>query len=117
MIRVYYLPVQTIEGIETIAGIEYVHDALLETTESPDSRKLIMDTTTDEDTQLSAVALEARDATQEEIDLYNAQVVITPPDPDTIRAEELLATSPQVITMPEMWELIRIYGRRLGFRF
>lgn len=34
---------------------------------------------------------------------------------DEARAAELLATSPAVITQPEMWELLRIYGRRLGF--
>lgn len=37
------------------------------------------------------------------------------PDPDTIRAAEILATSPSAITMPEMWELLRIIGRRLGY--
>lgn len=39
------------------------------------------------------------------------------PDPDTIRAQEILASSPDAITMPEMWELMRIFGRRLGYRF
>ena len=38
-----------------------------------------------------------------------------PPDPDYLRACELLATSPKVITMPEIWELLRIFGRKLGF--
>lgn len=38
-------------------------------------------------------------------------------DPDTLRAEELLQSSPNVITMPEMWELFRIFGRRLGYHF
>ncbi|MBA7568523.1 hypothetical protein ES708_10252 [subsurface metagenome] len=36
-------------------------------------------------------------------------------DPDTIRAQELLDTSPDAITAPKMWELMRIFGRRLGF--
>lgn len=36
---------------------------------------------------------------------------------DIARAQELLASSPDVITQPEMWELIRIFGRRLGFQF
>ncbi|GAH87660.1 unnamed protein product, partial [marine sediment metagenome] len=35
--------------------------------------------------------------------------------PDAVRAAELLATSAAVITMPEVWELLRIYGRKLGF--
>lgn len=36
------------------------------------------------------------------------------PNPDDARAAELLATSPAVITQLEMWELMRIFGRRLG---
>lgn len=40
-----------------------------------------------------------------------------PPSPDIVRATELLATSPQVITMPEMWELMRIFGRLHGISF
>lgn len=36
--------------------------------------------------------------------------------PDYIRASELLATSPDVIKMPEVWELLRIFGRKLGYR-
>lgn len=36
-------------------------------------------------------------------------------DPDTITARELLGTSPDVITQPEIWQLLRIYGRRLGY--
>lgn len=33
---------------------------------------------------------------------------------DIIRAQELLGTSPAVITQPEMWELMRIFGRLHG---
>jgi len=40
---------------------------------------------------------------------------IDPTPPDVIRAREILATSPSVITQPEMWELMRIFGRKLGF--
>jgi len=49
---------------------------------------------------------ETRLATQEEI--------ASMPDPDIDRAEEILETSPAAITMPEIWELLRIIGRRLG---
>lgn len=49
---------------------------------------------------------EYRPATDEEIAML--------PDPDIERVKELLATSPAAITMPEIWELMRIFGRRLG---
>jgi hypothetical protein len=38
-----------------------------------------------------------------------------PPTEDELRVKELLATSPLVITQPEIWELLRILGRKLGF--
>ncbi|MBA7590976.1 hypothetical protein ES708_33121 [subsurface metagenome] len=117
MIRTYYLPVQIINGSEAVAGIQVIEGGLLLTTEAPDLRKLIMDTSDDQHAQLSAIALDWNEATPEELELFNSQVIITPPDPDTIRAEELLITSPAVITQPEMWELVRIFGRRLGYRF
>lgn len=34
---------------------------------------------------------------------------------DLFRARELLANSPDVITQPEMWELLRILGRHFGW--
>lgn len=39
------------------------------------------------------------------------------PTPDYTRACQLLETSPLVISQPEVWELLRIYGRRLGYEF
>lgn len=117
MIKVYLLPVVEIDGTEQVAGSDIIHDALLLTTEEPDVRKLIMDTTAEEHEQLELCAVESGTPTQEDIDLYNAQVEILPPDPDTIRAEEILATSPAAITMPDLWELARIFGRRLGYRW
>ena len=117
MIKVYFLPVETAGGVDVVAGINIMHDALLECTEQPDTRKLIMNTTESEHNALYAVAVETREATPDEIHQYDTQVIITPPDPETIRAEELLKNSPQVITQPEMWELMRIFGRRLGYDF
>lgn len=38
------------------------------------------------------------------------------PDLDYDRACELLATSSSVITQPEIWELLRIFGKKLGYR-
>jgi len=55
------------------------------------------------------------------VDLTNGVIVgnpdYNPLSPDDMRASEILANSPDVITLPEMWELVRIFGRRLGFRF
>ena len=85
MIKVYILPVELVDGTERVMGCDIIHDALLLTTEIPDMRMLIMDTTPEENTLLTVMAIEARDATQDEIDLYNAQVEILPPDPDIIR--------------------------------
>ncbi len=106
-----------INDTEVVAGIDLIHDALLETTESPLIRKLIQDTTPDIHDQLTALASQVRDPFPDEIALFNARPPTPVPDPDTIRAEELLTNSPEVITQPEMWELLRIFGRRLGFRF
>lgn len=117
MIRVYLLPVENLDGTEQVAGIEIIHDALLLTTADPDTRKLIMDTSDLEHAILEGFANAWWEAYEDEIQQYNEQVEIIPPDPDTIRAEELLATSPAVISMPEMWELMRIFGRRHGYRF
>lgn len=116
MIRVYLLHTHIFDGAEQVAGTDIIHDALLLATPSPDLRKLIMDTTTEEHEALSLLAVEVPEVQPEDIQLYNAQVEILPPDPDTIRAEEILANSPDVITQPEMWELVRIFGRRLGYR-
>jgi len=115
MLKVYYLPILTIDTTEAVAGIDLIHDAILDCTEHPGIRKLLMDTTPDEHNAFKLLGVESRDPTQDEIDFYHQTVVITEPDPDTIRAEEILATSPTLITMPEIWELLRIICRRLGF--
>jgi len=117
MIRVYFLPVETIDGTEQVAGIQFIHDALLDATREPNERKLTMDTTDEEHNQLSALAASWKYPSFEEIDRYDALVIIYQPDPDTLRAQELLTSSPDVITQPEMWELVRIFGRRLGYHF
>ena len=114
MIRAYWLQIETIDGTEQVAGIDLVHDGLLDNTPDPHTRLLIMDTTPDEHNSLTLVANTWREATQDEIDRYHAEVVILPPNPDITRAQELLANSPDVITQPEMWELARIFGRLLG---
>lgn len=117
MIYVFFLSVTTINGTQHVAGEDLIHDALLLTTDDPLLRRLIMDVTTTEMDALLAVCSSSRPPTQEEIDLYNQIVEIIPPDPDYERACELLASSPAVITQPEMWELMRLFGKRLGYRF
>ncbi|MBA7659129.1 hypothetical protein ES703_67094 [subsurface metagenome] len=117
MITIYFLPVVSANNTDTVAGVDLMHDGILEATEDPLTRKLIMNTTAQEDALLTPLAIETRYPTPDEVEQYLSQVVIVPPDPDTVRAEELLATSPQVITQPDIWELLRIYGRRHGYRF
>ena len=117
MIRVYFLPVETIDGTEQVAGIEFMHDALLECTEDPQVRCLIQNTTQDEHDGLVAVALTWREPEAIELAQFNAREIEPPPSADTLRAQELLASSPDVITQPEQWELLRIFGRRLGYDF
>ena len=55
------------------------------------------------------------EATQAEYDAFMASLPEPEPEPlspDEIRLAEIVATSPQVITMPEMWEAIRILAKR-----
>lgn len=117
MILVYLLPVVTMDGTEQVAGIDFIHDAVLETTEDSGVRKLIQDTTQAEHDGLFLVALSIDDPTAYELELYNAREIPVPPTPDYLRACELLETSPDVITQPEQWELLRIFARRLGYDF
>lgn len=117
MIYVYYLPVDALDDTEQVAGTDLIHDAVLECTDQANVRKLTMDTTYVEHDQLSALALEVRAPTDTELELFYLSVIPYVPDPDALRAEEILASSPDVITMPEIWELLRIIGRRLGYRF
>lgn len=114
MIRCYYLPVYTIDSTDQVAGTHIIHYALLECTDDPQIRKLTMSTTDQEHDLLVPLAISYDPATQEETDHFNAHVITTTPDPDRLRAEDLLATSPQAITQPEMWELMRIFGKLLG---
>ena len=117
MIRVYLLPVITIGGVEAVDGSQNIFTGVLDTTPDPDIRRLIMDTTPTQHDALAIVAVSWTNATQDEIDYFNGTVIVDPLTPDTLRAEELLASSPQVITQPEMWQLMRIFGRRHGYRF
>jgi len=114
MFYVYLLPVIIVDGAEQVAGIDLIHHALLQATDLPYVRRLIQDVTPEEHVGLSLECLSSRDPTTAEIFQYHEMVVIIPPNPDIIRARELLENSPDVITQPEMWELMRIFGRLHG---
>lgn len=117
MLMVYFLPVEIIDGTEKVTGEDVIHDALLLTTIDPGTRKLIMDTTPDEHNALQTWAILTDAPTPEEEELYHSQVIILPPDPETLLAQELLSHSPDAITLPDVWTLLRIFGRRLGYDF
>jgi len=79
MIRVYYLPVERIDNTDKVKGSEYIHNALLNCTKWPDIRELIQDTTPEEDIALTALAIEVREPTPEELAQFEA--LPKPPEP------------------------------------
>lgn len=66
---------------------------------------IVIDTAIVTDAELAALGW-TRDQLNEEFHLL-----------DIARAQEILAKSPDVITQPEIWELLRIFARRLGYDF
>jgi len=42
-------------------------------------------------------------------------ILVDIPDPELDRIAELLEQSPAAITMPEIWELLRLICHRLGY--
>ncbi len=117
MILVYLLPVTTIGGIEQVAGIEFIHDAVVECTENPTIRKLIQDTTQAEHDGLFLVALSIDEPTPDELTLYNAREIPPPPTPDYIRGCEILHNPNRPMPATDVAEILRIFGRRLGYDF
>jgi len=79
MIKTYFLPVNRIDNVETVAGMEYIHNAVLgvEGTE----RKLIQDTTPEEDFFLSTLSSMSREATDEEKAELENMLLEFPPSP------------------------------------
>lgn len=67
MIKVYYLEVKSLENREQVNGSEIIHHAILECTDKPEVRKLIMDTTYDEDVALTALAIKVEEATSQDV--------------------------------------------------
>jgi hypothetical protein len=87
MLKVYILPIERIENVEKVKGIEYIHDAILESTGKPNVRKLIMDTTSAEDRALSALAIEVRSPTSQE--MANMETLPSPSPPPRDLTKEL----------------------------
>lgn len=113
MIRVYFLPVEISAGVETVAGAWRIHNATLEPSDDPATKKLTMDTTQDEHASLVSVALSYRDATADEVVYFNTRNRPEPLDPDTLRAWEIAQNSPDVMTQVEIWEALRIIIKRV----
>lgn len=114
MIRTYFLPVLTVNNTEQVAGIAFIHDALLETTLDPLVRQLIQDTTTTEHNSLKALAISWHTATQKEKDLYHAHLFPYIPNPDHERIKEILHNSPPAIPEPEKRELFTLLAKIHG---
>ena len=79
LIKVYLLPVDLVNGADVIRGSEYIHNAVVECTEAPNIRKLIMIPTTLENTALSLLALEVREPTEEEVNTYIGRLEVEAP--------------------------------------
>ena len=105
MIKVYYLPVTKEGNRELLAGSENIHNALLETTENPEVRKVIQDTTAAEDVNLTAVALEVREPTQDEIDGFNQLAVELEPPVSTYLGsiEAIDPSKARPVSIKRMW--------------
>lgn len=77
-------------------------------------------TTTVESCSYPHIVPNAVQITKEEYDAYIASLPEpSPPEPtpDELRATEILSHSPTVILLPEVWELLRIFGKKLGYEF
>jgi len=64
MIKVYLLPAIRVNGVDTVAGTEYIHNAILDVEGT--EKKLIQDATPEEDFFLSTLSSMNRKATEEE---------------------------------------------------
>lgn len=112
MIRTYVLPLETTENVISVAGSEYLHGGLM--IYNYDSATVIQESTPEEDAALSALAIEVRDPTPQELAAFESLEPPIPPNPDILELQELLSTSPQVITMPDIWRSLRIIAKHLG---
>jgi len=82
MIKIYYLPIDRVDNTDTVRGVEYIHNAILQCTEKSDVRKLIRDTTPAEDLALSALAIKVGTPTKTDIANYQSLPAPSPPARD-----------------------------------
>jgi len=114
MIRVYYLPVSTVDNTAIVSGLDLIHDAILLCTADPLVRKLIMNTTATDHEALISLAESHREPTQAELDLFNSLPPIPPPNPDKLRLQEIVDNPTEAIPQTEVWEAIRILTKLQG---
>lgn len=115
MLRVYELLVEVVNGQEVIDGLQFCREGVLICTIMPTVKYLIQDTTQAEHTGLVDVCIGWHNPSPDEWLMYDVLHITPVTDPDYERAKQLLATSPAVITMPQVWELLRILGKKHGF--
>ena len=79
MLKVYYLKTEVRDNIEYIKGHQFVHHAIVEV--EGNLRKLIQDTTPEEDSALAALASKVREPTTEEKSRFQAFLLELPSEP------------------------------------
>lgn len=79
MLKVYYLKTEVRDNIEYIKGEQHIHRAILEV--EGNLRKLIQDTTPEEDSALTALASKVREPTTEEKSRFQAFLLELPSEP------------------------------------
>lgn len=113
-LNVYFLPWSGNDFTNVILKEQLIHHAIVLPTDDIDIRKVIMNTNALTHDRLCFVAHSWRLPTTEERDEYASAAIFPPQDPDLLICEELLGQSSEAITQPEIWQLLRIFGRRLG---
>ena len=79
MLKVYYLKTEVTDGTEYVKGHQFVHHAIVEV--EGNLRKLIQDTTPEEDSALTALASKVREPTTEEKSRFQAFLLELPSEP------------------------------------
>lgn len=71
MLKVYYLPVELVRGVERIKGAEFISQAIVECTEEPGVRKVIIN----QNPNLARLALKVEEPTPEDIAAFKSPVI------------------------------------------